>query len=135
MEENIKNEIVEKAADAMMEAAENLDKAIAETGVKPASALTELKKPVTGKNLALCAGTFFGGIATGVAIDHWVVPAISKGLDKLKEKRAKKKAEKAAKKAAKAAANAQEKKPEPAPAASTESDGIDPNTVDTTIKD
>lgn len=134
MNENITNEVVEKAADAMFEAAENLDKAIAETGVKPA---TSVAKPASsaGKNVLFGVGTFLGGTVAGIAIDRWVVPAIDKGLKKAKAKRAAKKAEKAAKKAQKAAAKAQEKKPEQAPEAPTTDDGIDPTTIDTTVKD
>lgn len=132
MEENIKNEIVEQAADKMFEAAENLDKAIAETGVKPASALTELKQqPSTGKNILIDLGIFTGGAVVGYAVDHWVVPGVKKLMSKAKAKHAEKKAQKAAKKAQKEAAAKQE----PAPEAPTANDGIDPNTIDTTVKD
>jgi len=135
MEENIKNEVVEKAFDEMLEKAEALDKAIAETGVQPASALTEIKASTNGKNIAIGVGTFLGGCAVGVAIDRWVVPAIGKGFDKLKARHAKKKEERKAKKAAKAAAKANQEKPaNPAPEAPvTEKDGPDPMEHDTKI--
>lgn len=134
MEENIKNEIVEMAAENLDRAAENLDKAIVETGIKPASVITA-QPSSTGKTLAIGVGTFLGGMGLGIALDRWVVPAIGKGIEKVKAKRAAKKAEKALKKAQKAAAKIQENKPAKAPEASTENDGIDPTTIDTTVKD
>lgn len=108
-----------------------LNKAIAET----ASALpttAQAKPAFGGKNLAIGIGTFCGGIAAGAAFDHWVVPLIGKGIEKLKTKRAEKKAAKAAKKAAKAAK--QEKK-EPVTPASAAPAEVDPTTIDTTVKD
>lgn len=135
MEENIKNEVVEMMAnvdpETLAEANEALlNKAIVETAAKlPAEAHT---KPVTnGKTIALGVGTFLGGLAAGAAIDHWVVPAIGKGLGKLKAKRAAKKAERAAKKAA--AKKAQEKPANPANEAPATDDAPDPREHDTNI--
>ena len=103
MNEELKNELVDKAMGEMMEKAETLDQAIAETGVKPASALTEMTSHMSGKNIALGVGCTLGGVVGGIALDHWVFPWIGKKVNdirgKLKVAKEEKKAKKAAKKA------------------------------------
>ena len=103
MNEELKNEVVEKAFDELTEKAEALDKAIAETGVKPASALTEAANNMSGKNIVIGVGLTLGGVAGGIALDRWVFPWIGKTVNgihsKLKAAKEERKAKKAAKKA------------------------------------
>ena len=111
MNEELKNEIVEKAFDEMAEKAEALDKAIAETGVKPASALTEAANNMSGKNIALGVGLTLGGVVGGIALDHWVFPWVGKKVNDIRAKLKAAKEEKKAKKAAKKAQPAAPEKP------------------------
>lgn len=138
MEENMivnGQEIVEKAAEELVEKAANLDTAVAVTNVQ--KAVSAPAKNYTGKNIAIGAGLVLGGGAIGFAFDHWVVPKITEALENHRVKKAEKKAAKEAKKAAKKADKKQTAKPAPAPAKAEEPEpddqGIDPTTVETTI--
>jgi len=111
MNEELKNEVVEKAFDEMAEKAAALDQAIAETGVKPASALTEVTNNMSGKNIALGVGLTLGGVAGGIALDRWVFPWIGKTVNNIRGKLKAAKEEKKAKKAAKKAQTAAPEKP------------------------
>lgn len=138
MEENImtNNELVEKAYDKLIDAADNMDKAVAlgQPTTLPTQTTSTPNSDV-GKTLLINGGVFLGGIAVGAAIDHWAVPKLKKAIDNHKEKKAKKKAEKEAKKAAKDKKNSNEK-PEAKknePAASEKPAEVDPTTIDTKI--
>lgn len=111
MEENIMNEVVEKAEEQLVTAAENLDKAIA--NVQP----TVAPKSFGMKNILIGGGLTLGGAAIGFAVDRWGLPALSNWWDDRKAKKEKKKAEKKAKAEAKKAAK--EKKPAEALAPAT----------------
>ena len=115
------NNAAEQIEEQVQAAAEQLGTAV-QTG-KPGISL--------GAAIGIGCGCGIGGIGVGILADRYVFPAIKRGLDKAKVKRAERKAAKAAKKAAKKAKPAEPAKQE-APAAN---DGIDPTTIDTTIKD
>ena len=145
MEENMVvngQELVDAAYQKVEEAAAELDKKIAETGLQattnlPAAVPVSQTKSFTGKNLAVGAGLIVGGGALGFALDHWGLPWLNKRIEAHKAKKAEKKAARAAKKAAKskdkkpsepaAANNGAEVKSEPA------EPGTDPTTIDTKI--
>ena len=141
MEETIVNgqELVEKAEEKLMEAATNLDTAVAVTKQATVPAISQ-SKSYKGTNLAVGAGLVLGGGAIGFAIDHWVLPWFSE--EAREERKAKKEEKKAEKKAKKEAAKSKKgkkpatrkaekepKKPEPEP--EEDDEGIDPNDIPT----
>lgn len=103
-------ETVNQVTDTLQEAAGNVDVAAAaeklESAVIPVTSVPA--KNGLGKELLKDGAIALGGVAVGVTIDRWVVPAVQKGISKFGEWRKKRKAEKAAKKAAKAAAKSGE---------------------------
>lgn len=138
--EQVAEATAEQVCDTLQEAAGNVDVAAAAQ-----KALDEVTIPVSsapaksglGKTLLRDGALVLGGAVIGGAVDHWVLPAVKKGISWGKQKMAERKAEKAAKKAKKAAAKSQAAKQDnTAAVAATVSDdeGIDPTAIDATIE-
>ena len=125
MEENIMNEVVEKAEEQLVTAAENMDKVLAETVTQLPTVPAVAPKKFGLKNLLVGGGLVVGGGVAGFAIDRWVLPAVNNKIEKFKANREKKKAEKKAKAAAKKAAK--EQKPTEAPAPTNDDAGSTPD--------
>lgn len=138
MEENMivnGQELVETAVEQVTEAVANAaPTAVAVTTQNVVPAVSQPKSKI-GKTIALDAGIALGSFTLGVVVDHWAVPKIQNWWGNHKAKKAEKKAARDAKKAAKGKGKKQpEQKAEPATKpAEPEAEGIDPNSVDTTI--
>ena len=116
MEEKIMENVQEKVSDAieaMTDAMIDVQQQVAPTPVVTMSNPIPQPKSYVGKNTIAAAGFTVGGIAIGIAVDHWLVPKAQEMIKNPKAKKAEKKAAKEAKKAAKAAEK-EPKKAEPA---------------------